>query len=245
MTLEIQTVGTFLVFCRVGACLMVMPGLSTARVPARIRLYLAVVVSLMIAPVVEIDPNRLVNGATLLPAIAAECLTGVVIGLIARLLVEAVSFAASAISSYVGLTGLLPEPESGEQSAVLSGLLTITATMLLLNLGLAQQLLITVVDSYTVVPAGVFPQTAVLSRQLVDVLSATFLMALRLTAPFIAFGLIVNAAFGIAGKLVPQVQSYFLSTPFLLLGGLALLYLVFPELMRVFTDVALIEVLKL
>ena len=33
---------TFLIFCRVGTCLMLMPGFSSPRVPMRVRLFLAV-----------------------------------------------------------------------------------------------------------------------------------------------------------------------------------------------------------
>ena len=32
----------FLIFCRIGACLMLMPGFSSARVPLQVRLFVAV-----------------------------------------------------------------------------------------------------------------------------------------------------------------------------------------------------------
>jgi flagellar biosynthetic protein FliR len=39
----------FLVFCRVGACFMVLPGMSSARVSPQIRILVALAVSVAVA----------------------------------------------------------------------------------------------------------------------------------------------------------------------------------------------------
>lgn len=239
MGLEIQSLGTFLVLCRIGGCLMVLPGYATARIPVRVRLYLAVVLALLVAPIVDLEPGRRVGSSpALVPMIFAECLTGLVIGLVVRLLVEALEFAVTAVSSYIGLVGLVPNVDGGDAQPVLSSLIAVTGTLVLLILGLPQLILVGLVDSYTVLPLGTMPTRALLLTRMGDVLSTAFLMGLRLAAPFVVYSLLVNAMFALAGKMVPQIQSYFLSTPFLVLGGLALFYLVGAELMRVFADVA-------
>ena len=43
----------FLLFCRIGGCLMLMPGISSARVPAQVRLFIALAVTLALAPLLE------------------------------------------------------------------------------------------------------------------------------------------------------------------------------------------------
>ena len=40
----------FLLFCRIGGCLMLMPGFSSARVPVQVRLFIAVAVTLALTP---------------------------------------------------------------------------------------------------------------------------------------------------------------------------------------------------
>ena len=40
----------FLVFCRVGSCLMLLPGYSNIRVPVQVRLFIAVALSLAVSP---------------------------------------------------------------------------------------------------------------------------------------------------------------------------------------------------
>ncbi len=43
----------FLVFCRVGGCLMMVPGFSSPRLPVRIRLLMALGVALAVMPLVH------------------------------------------------------------------------------------------------------------------------------------------------------------------------------------------------
>jgi flagellar biosynthetic protein FliR len=45
-----SVMATFLIFCRVGTCLMVAPGYSRSNIPVQIRLFLAINVTLMLAP---------------------------------------------------------------------------------------------------------------------------------------------------------------------------------------------------
>ncbi len=47
---------------------------------------------------------------------------------------------------------------------------------------------------------------------------------LRLASPFLIYGLMFNIAIGFINKLAPQIPVYFISTPYLLLGGLFLFY---------------------
>ena len=40
-TVEGAVIAAFLAFCRIGACFLVMPGLSSVRVPMQVRLFVA------------------------------------------------------------------------------------------------------------------------------------------------------------------------------------------------------------
>ena len=51
-------VSTFAIFCRVGACLMIAPGFSNRQVPIRVRLYVAIAVSLALAPMLMTTSSR-------------------------------------------------------------------------------------------------------------------------------------------------------------------------------------------
>jgi flagellar biosynthesis protein FliR len=69
-----------------------------------------------------------------------------------------------------------------------------------------------------------------------DTLSEAFLIMLRLGSPFIAYAILVNLTVGFVNKLAPQIPVYFVSLPFVLAGGLVLLYLGVASLLSLFAD---------
>ena len=44
-----SVLATFIVFCRIGACLMLVPGFSSVNIPAQIRLFVAIVSTLSVS----------------------------------------------------------------------------------------------------------------------------------------------------------------------------------------------------
>ena len=67
-----------------------------------------------------------------------------------------------------------------------------------------------------------------------DTLSKAFLSTIRIAAPFIVFAVVVNIAVGLINKLTPSIPVYFISMPFVLAGGLMLLYFAMSDLLRFF-----------
>jgi flagellar biosynthetic protein FliR len=219
MRIDEEALGVFLVFCRIGACLMIVPGLSTARVPARVRLLLAVMLALVVAPLVE--PAAAVKAARvtgLVAGIIGECVIGALLGLASRLLLEAIEFAATAISSSIGLSGLAGSFEDREPQPALASLVTLLASVLLMSMDLPQHLIVAIVHSYASLPQAVLPETGAMLRFGVDTLSAAFVSGLQLAAPFLVYGVVANLLFAILGRLVPQLPSFFVSGPFLAIG---------------------------
>ena len=42
--------GVFILFCRIGGCLMLAPGFSTAQIPTQVRLFIALAATLALTP---------------------------------------------------------------------------------------------------------------------------------------------------------------------------------------------------
>jgi flagellar biosynthesis protein FliR len=59
-------------------------------------------------------------------------------------------------------------------------------------------------------------------------------LTLRITSPFIVYSVLVNLAIGLINKLTPTIPVYFISVPFVMLGGFLLLYLTSDELLTQF-----------
>lgn len=231
---------TFLVFCRIGACLMLMPGFGSSRIPMQIRLFLAVSITLALAPllipVVEGDLSK-ATPPTIMQLIASETLIGAMIGVLARMFFLALQFMGTAATMLTGFSGQSDAPiEESEPAPTIATLLTLTATVLLFATGLHVEVLRALVSSYSVLTVtDLFnPQFAL--AKVTDAASDSFMIIAQLLAPFLAYSLIINFLFGILNKLTPVIPVYFISAPFVMAGGLLLLYFTFNEALTLFMN---------
>jgi flagellar biosynthetic protein FliR len=229
----------FLAFCRVGACLMLMPGFSSVRVPMQVRLFTAVAVTIGLSTFLWdrifpfVDPRPQV----LLPMILSELLVGGLIGAMTRLYMEALRFIGASIAMLIGFnTSGGTAIEEAEPQAPMAELISFSALLLLFTLDFHQEVIRALVTSYDVAPLNVFfnPQAALVD--VADTLSETFFLVLRLGSPFVAYALLVNLTVGFVNKLTPQIPVYFISQPIIIGGGIVLFYLAVGTLLSLFAD---------
>lgn len=238
-TLDAQLLALFLLFCRIGGCMLFAPGLSSPRIPMHVRLFAALGMTASIAPMLlprfvrDIAP---VPEERLIWIIFSETMTGVMIGLLARCFFLALQFSATAISNFIGLSGIPGVPlEEADTGSPLATLVSTAAVTLIFALGLHIELLRAVVDSYGVLPPGsALGADAVLSN-LLRTLAETWLLALRLCAPFLLYGVIVNFALGLGNRFAQQISVYHATTGAVMLGGFLLFYLLWIDWAWVFT----------
>jgi len=228
----------FLIFCRFGACLMLMPGFSSSRIPPKVRLGIAVSTTLALSPLLIGETAPLTAQATpsdLLRVIGSELLVGFLIGLMGRLFFLALQTISVSIAQAIGLGGI---PGLGvdedTQLPPIASLFSLTAVTLMFITNQHWLILGSLVDSYSAIPAdsGFNVQTGLID--IVDQTTAVFVLALRIGSPFIIYSIIVNFAVGITNKLSPQIPVFFIAMPFVTAGGLILLVLTAQEFMASF-----------
>ena len=220
--------GAFVLFCRIGGCLMLAPGFSSTQIPAQIRLFVALAVTLTLTPLLL---GRL-PGAALgddpiltLKIIALESLVGGMIGVLARMFyfaLEALAVGAAAMLGFSSPSGF--QIERDETMAPLATLISLAAIALLFAANLHWELLRGLVASYDVIPVGADFNARLALKQIADALSESFRLALRIASPYVIYALVVNLALALVNRLTPQVQVFFVATPFVAAGGLVLLY---------------------
>jgi flagellar biosynthesis protein FliR len=233
-------VGIFLIFCRVGGCLLIAPGFSSFRIPMQVRLFIALTTSLALAPVLL---TKISTGATdlapatMLVSIGSELLTGLLIGLLGRVYFLALQTMLSAVAMALSLGGMPGTPiDEAEPLPPISSFIMMAATAILFFTDLHWELYRGIVESYTRLPMGVGFGTRLSLNQLVDQITAAFVLALRISSPFILYSVIVNLAVGLTNKLTPQIPVYFLATPFIMLGGLFIMYFAAHDYVLLFID---------
>jgi flagellar biosynthetic protein FliR len=231
----------FLVFCRVGACMMVLPGFSSARVPPQIRLLVAGAISMAVAPMLWDIIYPRVTGAsqlTFFTLILAELAVGVMYGMIARFFTLGLQFTGSVLTMMIGFTSP-PTPDVLEDAAEnqLTNLISFGGLMVLFAMDFHHMILKAMIDSYVQMPVGGAVNIQKLLISLTDTVQATTLIMLRLSSPFIIYGLMFNISVGLVNKLAQQIPVFFISTPYLIAGGLFMLYLSIAAMLKQFGDV--------
>lgn len=228
----------FVVFCRIGGCLLVIPGFSSPRVSVRARLYVAIAVALALTPMLLAQVQPAVEKAApvqLLVLILSESAKGVLIGLLGRLFFVALETATMTISLSIGLSSPMGAPIDGDDGLPpIASLVSLAAVLLVFVTDLHWEVFRGLAVSYDVLPVsqGFDPRVGLV--QLTDEATKTFLFTLRIAAPFLVFSVVANFAIGLINKLVPQIPVSFISTPFLLAGGLAILYFTLRPALEMF-----------
>jgi flagellar biosynthesis protein FliR len=234
---------TFLIFCRIGTCLMLVPGYSSTNIPPQIRLFIAFAITLAFTPIVSPTLQPLVHNAQtgeIVALICTELLIGSVIALAGRMFFLALQTMATAMAMAIGIGSMPGAPiDDMEAQPTLTPLITISATALFFVSNLHWEVLNGLAASYHVWrPADGLELRLALS-QVSDRLSEAFVLALQVSSPFMIYTVVVNLAIGLANKLTPTIPVYFISLPFVLLGGLWLLYFTISEfLLRFMTAFA-------
>jgi flagellar biosynthetic protein FliR len=229
---------TFLIFCRIGACLMLMPGISSPRVAVQVRLFIAIAVTLALTPLLLQSVEPAIADAspfTLFHLIVSETLTGGLIGLLGRCFFIALETMGTAIADSIGLSNALGVPIEGNDSVPeLVTIITMAATVLLFITDQHWEILRGLVASYNAWPVaqGFGPRLGL--TQLTDTVTIAFVATLRISSPFLIYSLIIHFAIGLANKLTPQISIFFISMPFTLMGGIVLLYFVSKQYLDLF-----------
>jgi len=229
----------FVMFCRIGACLMLMPGISSPRIPANVRLFIAFAITLALTPLFSGVIEKRLNDAAptaLVLILFTELVIGALIGFLGRIFFGALETLGSAIATAIGLASpLSTSTDESEPLPAITALITLGATMLFFLTDLHWEVLRGLIDSYAAMPVSGEFNAQFSLVQVSDCLSKSFFLALRISSPFIVYSLIVNLAVGLAAKLTPQIPIYFITAPGVIAGGLFLLYATCKQFLELFT----------
>ena len=214
-----------LVLGRVGAAMTLLPGLGEASPPAMVRIGFAVGITALLLPgIIPLVPHMPADVLTVAGMIAAEVITGLWLGWLARLLVLALPMAGQFIAFMLGVSNVLvTDPELGAQSSALEQLFSLAAPLAVLITGLYALPLEALAGSYQLIAPGTFLPAGDGTLVAVHAVGTSFALALKLASPFVLATIVFNAVIGLVARLVPNVPVYFVAMPGQILGGMLLL----------------------
>lgn len=223
----------FIVFLRTGPVMALFPGFGESSVPARIKLTLAILFTVVITPpLAPVLAPIVADPPGIGWLVVSETLIGLMIGIGIRLFMLALQTAGSiaaqavSLSQILGAAGVTPLPAMGHL-LVVGGLAL--AMMLGLHVRVAAMMLLT----YGLFPVAVLPEAGSVAAWGVRQVSGAFALAFTLAAPFVIASVIYNVTLGVINRAMPQMMVVFVGAPVITGAGLGLLLLLAPTMLEI------------
>ena len=223
-----------LIFARVGSILMLIPALGEQVIPARMRLSFALLFATVLFPLVSPSLPALSGDVLqILVYLLHEIAIGLIIGAITRLVTLAASIAGSAIAFQVGLSGALgADPSNGGiQGVIIGSFLTMLGTALIFATDLHHVALMAIRDSYMIFSPTDSIMWGDAAQMAIQATSSAFVIGVQMSAPFLVLGLVFYLGMGLLGRMMPQLQVFFVAMPATIWVGLGLLALLLTMMM--------------
>ena len=227
-----------LIFARIGALLMTIPGIGESYVPPRIRLSLALVISIALAPVVVgyLPPLSASMGGVA-GWVIREVMTGLMIGALLRMMMSALATAGEIVSLQTTLAfSQTANPLQAQPGSTLAAFLTLLGVTLIFATDTHHLFIAGLAGSYEVIP----PVSPLLlndfAAMAVRTVGDSFLLGVQLAAPVLVFSIIFNLASGLVGRVMPQFQIFFVTAPLSIILGLSIFALSLGVIGTVFIE---------
>jgi flagellar biosynthetic protein FliR len=221
---------TFVLFCRIGTCLMLAPGVSNSQIPTQIRLFIAVAITLSLAPLLLSRAPLQGLGddpIAMMRMIVMESLIGAMIGAMGRLFFSALESLAVATANLLGLVNPFGvEVDPNQALPPLASAVTMAATAVIFAADFHWEIIRGLAASYDAIPILVDYDPDYSLRHIGLVLGQSFGVAIRVTSPFFLYAVIANFTLTLVNRVTPQIAVFYVAPPFIVSGGLILLYFV-------------------
>lgn len=204
-----------IVTSRVAGFIGAIPVFSSAQTPARIKVSLTVLISILLFPVMNSAVMGLTfNTTTFGLLIVSEVLLGLLIGLVARLIFTAVEFGATVIGFQMGFAAAnVFDPQNQRQVALISQFQNVFSILIFLAINGHHLFLQTAVHSYDVLPPGQFNISGDAIPYLMELSSHMFALGVQFSAPVLTVLLLSGLILGILARVFPQLNVFLISFP--------------------------------
>ncbi len=223
-------------FLRILGLFTSAPVLSMRSVPRRVRVALAVLITLAAQPSLPDMSAITLNSPHMAGAAAQQVLIGLTMGFAARMVFAAIEFAGEVIGLQMGLNfAAFFDPTTGGQSTAVSRFFGTIAAWLFVVLNGHLLLTAAVVQSFQVFPVGAEPLAFLSTLQPQMWGADIFRLGLWIALPVMAMLLLVNLVMGVMSRVASQLNIFAVGFPITLSVGLIGLWLTLPMMQVPFT----------
>ncbi len=204
-----------LILMRVAPLLFLMPILNSRSFPILVKVGLAIMTSLVLLPLVQLDPARLpLDPWQFAIFLATETMIGFILSLAVNLVFAGIQFGGELVGFQMGLSvAQVIDPQSGVDSGVLSQFYYFLGVLIFLAVDGHHWFFRALSDSFRVLAPGEIHLRPGLYQHFLHLAGNMFVIAIRITAPVMAVLIFTQIALSILAKAVPQVNILMTSFP--------------------------------
>ncbi|MBV9829020.1 MAG: flagellar biosynthetic protein FliR [Alphaproteobacteria bacterium] len=228
-SLEVYRV--LLVFVRITAAMMLLPGFGEPAIPGRIRLLAGLAIAVTVASAIDNMPAVPPTALGLGYGVVAEAVSGAVLGALCRTLISAVQSAGQIISQTINLSNIFAAGLAIDQSMTVGAALYAGVVAILFASGAHHTILRGLIESYHLLPPAEFPNPTASATVLVGSGARALRLAAQISLPFLVLALLFNASLAAANRALPAIPVFMIANPLLVALGLYLLAATVPAIL--------------
>jgi flagellar biosynthetic protein FliR len=228
-------VATFLwPLARILALISTAPLLNNTSVPARVKIGLGAILTVIIAPTVPAGPAIDPMSLTGLLILAQQILIGLAMGFTVRIMFSCIELAGEVSGMTAGLSfASFYDPQSHGHTSVINQFMSLLMTMIYITTNMHLVLISTLAHTFTTLPISATPMSAEGFHQLALWGGRIFSAGVQIALPVIAALLITNIALGVLTRAAPALNLFGIGFPItigmgLIMIALSLSYLATP-----------------
>ncbi|WP_312077209.1 flagellar biosynthetic protein FliR [Leclercia sp.] len=226
---------------RILALISTAPILSERSIPKRVKIGLAILITIIVAPTLP-PVNVPIFSAPALWVGLQQILIGVAIGFTMQFAFAAVRMAGELIGLQMGLSfATFFDPGSRLNMPIIARIIDLLAMLLFLAFDGHLWLISMLVDTFHTLPIGGEAVNSNAFMALTRAAGLIFLNGLMLALPLITLLLILNLSLGLLNRMAPQLSVFVIGFPITLTVGMVLISLLMPLIApfceRLFSDV--------
>ncbi|MBW1776902.1 MAG: flagellar biosynthetic protein FliR [Deltaproteobacteria bacterium] len=203
------------ILSRMAAMVGTLPVFTASQATLRLRLGLAVGLSMLLFPVAEFSLSPLQKTpAGLMWIMAQEAILGFLLGFVTQLVFFAVQFGGTIVGYQMGFAAAnILDPQNQQQVPLLSQFQNIFAILVFLGLDMHHVIIRVIARSFEVLPPGRMDLTGGAIPFIMGLTGQMFLFGLQLVAPVLMVLMVSTFILGIMSRVFSQLQVFLLSFP--------------------------------
>lgn len=229
MTIQLEGLNVYLlVFARMSGFIFFNPLLGRKNIPSQIRVGLVLLLTMLIAPVLQ-APDLAYDSVDLLLSLFRELAMGFICGFVYQIFYYLLLFIGDWMDTDFGMSmAKVFDPATSIQVSLTGNLLTILFALYIFATDSHLVMIQIFALSFKIVPLGAVNLSPEAFEFVLQLFIDVFSLALRLLLPFTVVEFSLQIVLGIMMKLVPQIHVFVINFQLKQGLGLAMLFLMSP-----------------